>query len=100
MSEYKTQERQPNEKEPTEIVRDDAVTYTNYPLKNPGDKFGQLTGKFFVLEENLNWEERHKYSDKYIGQIRSIVEFESKPLCFDACVKTVDNIFLSPDEKN
>ena len=56
--------------------------------------------RYFTLEDTLNEEYTDKYFPKYIGEYQASIHDGSIPTCFGKCIKTVDEISLTPDEKN
>ena len=48
----------------------------------------------------LNTEIQDKYYNEYASYVKSNLEIESIPMCFDKCIQEVEGAGLSSDEKN
>mmetsp|Transcript_1658 Transcript_1658/g.1460 ORF Transcript_1658/g.1460 Transcript_1658/m.1460 type:complete len:101 (+) Transcript_1658:37-339(+) len=100
MSGNPSQGRKTNAEEPKMLMRDQAVPWTWYPLDQPMEKYGQGALQWLMLEHTLNEELQDKYMAKYRGSFKSYIEVGSVPKCFNTCVTSLDEVALSPDEKN
>ena len=46
------------------------------------ETFGSIAAKFATIGENLNYEKKRKYTDKYMAQFKAKVEIRTLPECY------------------
>ena len=100
MYKNKNADRQTNEEVPKLHVRDANVPLTWRPTESTFNPFINGPAKYVALENTLNHEVQEKYVQKHQGTIKANVEAKAYPKCFDGCIKTINDSYLNPDEKN
>ena len=74
------------------MTKHDLFTFYNFRLYN--------AAQYASLEFILNHEMKEKYFDKYTAKVQANYSMRAVPSCFNSCIKSVDDTFLNPDEKN
>ena len=78
--------RQKNDEKLKFFIRDTENTLLYSPADYTGNKFFGTWSKVMTLQNMLFAESREKYLNKYAAMLKSEMELESVPICFNACV--------------
>ena len=81
------------------FIRDSENTLQYSPADYTGNKFFGTWSKVMTLQNMLFAEQREKYLNKYAAMLKSEVELESVPICFNNCVQDITT-GLNSVEKN
>lgn len=83
------------------FIQDSENTLLWSPEDYDGNKALGSWTKVLTLQQNLFYEDKEKYHNKFMAHLKAKQELESLPLCFDKCISSMDGGHgLTGAEKN